>query len=99
MLITINVMIFIFVYLVGTKKVKDEASIETATSAEECLQVLVKENIFTHNDVIFMQFLCRETECTELDSKCQDYAKAHKALCFFEKPKGNFFYSPLMFAF
>lgn len=75
--------------IISTKKVKDEASIETATSAEDCMQVLVRENIFTHNDVIFMQFLCRETDCTELDTKCQEYAEKHNALCFYKQPEDD----------
>lgn len=56
----------------------------------DCLTILQDEKLFTQTDVIFMQFLCRETDCLELNDICIEYAEKQKALCFFEKQSGNF---------
>lgn len=69
---------------------KNRRSVLEATSAIDCLTILQDEQLFTQTDVIFMQFLCRETECLKLNDKCIEYAEKQKALCFFEKQSGNF---------
>lgn len=50
--------------------------------------ILQDENLFSQNDVIFMQFLLRQTGCLDLNKKCIKYARDEKALCFFEKQPG-----------
>lgn len=51
--------------------------------------ILHDEGLFTNTDVVFMQFLCKETKCLDLYEKCIEYAKSQGALCFFEKPSGK----------
>lgn len=60
-----------------------------AKSALDCLMILQTENLFTQSDVIFMQFLCKETECLDLYEKCVEYAEKQRALCYFEKKTGK----------
>lgn len=60
-----------------------------ATSALECIRILQDEELFTHTDVIVMQFLCSQTECLDLYAKCFEYAEQQKALCYYEKPPGK----------
>lgn len=69
---------------------KNRRSVLDAKSAMDCLTILQDEKLFTQTDVIFMQFLCRETDCLELNDICIEYAEKQKALCFFEKQSGNF---------
>lgn len=61
-----------------------------AKTTLECLRILQDENLFTQADVIFMQFLCRETECLDLFEKCIEYAEKQRALCYFEKKSGEY---------
>lgn len=63
--------------------------IKNATSAREYLRILKDKELFTPSDVIFMQFLLRETNCGLLNDKCIAYAKTQKALCFYEEPIRN----------
>lgn len=60
--------------------------IKNAKSAREYFSILKEKDLFTPSDVIFMQFLLRESNCGTLDEKCIKYAKTQKALCFFEEP-------------
>lgn len=69
---------------------KNRRSVLDAKSAMDCLTILQDEKLFTQTNVIFMQFLCRETDCLELNDICIEYAEKQKALCFFEKQSGNF---------
>lgn len=78
------------VYLLASNKVKNREAVEEAKSAMDCLMILQDEKLFTERDVIYMQFLCRETDCLELYAKCIEYADKQKALCFFEKLSGKF---------
>lgn len=78
-----------FIFL-ASNKVKNRISVLEAKSAMDCLTILQDEKLFTQTDVIFMQFLCRETDCLNLYAKCIEYAEKQKALCFFEKQSGNF---------
>lgn len=62
-----------------------------AKTAWDFLTILKDENLFTQNDVIFMQFLCKEIDCPDLYTKCLDYAANEEdpnTLCYFEKPAG-----------
>lgn len=77
-----------FIFL-ASNKVKNQKSVLKAKSAMDCLRILQDEHLFTQKDVIFMQFLCRETNCLKLYAKCIEYAEKQKALCFFEKPSGK----------
>lgn len=78
-----------FIFL-ASNKVKNRISVLEAKSAMDCLTILQDEKLFTQTDVIFMQFLCRETDCLNLYAKCIEYAEKQKVLCFFEKQSGNF---------
>lgn len=72
--------------LEGSGKVKNMTSLQSAKSALECFTILQREKLFGPNDVIFMQFLCSETNCKELYKKCIEYALSENALCYFESP-------------
>lgn len=65
--------------------------IKTATSAREYFRILKDKELFTPSDVIFMQFLLRESNCGLLNDKCIAYAKTQKALCFYEEPPSKYF--------
>lgn len=60
--------------------------IKNANSAREYFSILKEKELFTPSDVIFMQFLLRESKCGGLNEKCITYAKSQKALCFYEEP-------------
>lgn len=65
-------------------------SLEQAYTARACLRFLQKEKLFIPSDVIFMQYLMKKIDCQDLFVKCYGYAEAQKALCFYEKPPGNY---------
>lgn len=71
--------------IIDSGYVKNKSSIENADSTRKCLRVLKDENLFTPTDVIFVQFLCRESNCSAQYEKCLEYAQDKKALCFYEK--------------
>lgn len=73
-------MVFI---IVDSQKVKDMTLFAQTVSARDCLEILCDQKLFTPWDVIFIQFLLKNTECLELFQKCVAYAEAHRALCFF----------------
>lgn len=79
-------------YVVASGKVENVSALKSAKSASECFTILREENLFTQKDVIFMQFLCKETGCDDLYSRCVRYAFTNKALCFFETPPGTFMF-------
>lgn len=60
-----------------------------AISARDCFKVLTKESLFTPEDVIFVQYLLKTTNCEQLYKRCYEYAISKKALCFYEMPTGN----------
>lgn len=64
---------------------KDKLSIEKKETAREYFDILKENELFTPSDVIFMQFLLRESNCEELNEKCIAYARTQKALCFYEE--------------
>lgn len=72
----------------GSGMLKDTTPLQSAMSAMECFTILLDENLFGKNDVIFMQFLCNETNCKELYTKCIEYASNENVLCCFERPPG-----------
>lgn len=77
-------------FILGSKKVKTNVkSLNEAKSARDCFRILDSENLFSHSDVIFMQFLLRKTECKGLEIKCIEYANRHNALGFYEKQTGK----------
>lgn len=78
----------IFLCVVASEKVKNVSALMSASCASECFTILHEENLFSQKDVIFMQFLCKETGCEELYSQCIKFALTNKALCYFEKPPG-----------
>lgn len=75
--------------IVDSHKVKDMTLFGQTVSARDCLEILCDQKLFTPWDVIFMQFLLKNTECMDLFEKCVEYAEAHGALCFYEKVPGN----------
>lgn len=77
-------------YVVDTKQIENAKCLKEANNARECFSILHDENLFTRNDVILMQFLCKETQCDDLYEKCIKYAKKYKALCFIENPPGMY---------
>lgn len=66
------------------------ASLEHAKTARDCLRFLRKKRLFIPTDVIFIQYLLKNIDCGDLFDKCYRYAEAQKALCFYEKPPGNY---------
>lgn len=72
-------------------KVEDKESIMQAISARDCFKVLTKESLFTPEDVIFVQYLLKTTNCEQLYKRCYEYAISKKALCFYEMPTGKGF--------
>lgn len=78
-----------FSFVVASGKVRNMTNLQLANSALECFTILQDEMLFSPNDVVFMQFLCKEIGCEELNSRCIKYASSSKALCFFERPAGR----------
>lgn len=66
------------------------ASLEHAKTARDCLRFLRKKRLFIPTDVIFIQYLLKNIDCGDLFDKCYRYAEAQKALCYYEKPPGNY---------
>lgn len=80
-------------------KVADTISLKNAKCARDCLRILRDENLFSPEDVIFIQYLLKKTNCKELNTRCYEYAKAQKALCFYEMPSGNINYNYVLYFF
>lgn len=78
-----------FFFVVASGKVQNMTNLQLANSALECFTILQDEMLFSPNDVIFMQFLCKEMGCKKLYTRCIEYASNNKALCFFERPVGR----------
>lgn len=76
-------------FITASDKIKNRTSVLEAKTTLDCLRILQDENLFTPKDVIFMQFLCRETDCLDLFEKCIEYAEKQRALCYFEKKPGK----------
>lgn len=72
-------------------------SLKQANSPRDCFRILKDAKLFTSADVIFIQYLLKKMDCTELFEKCCEYAEAQKALCFYEKPPGTTFRTILRF--
>lgn len=79
----------IFFIIVDSQIGKDIKYFAQTVSARDCLEVLRDHKLFTPWDVIFMQYLLKNTECTALFEKCVAYAEDNWALCFYEKLPGN----------
>lgn len=80
------------IFVTASGKVTDVNSLKAADTVLKCFIVLQDENLFTQNNVIFMQFLFKEMHCEELYEKCIEFAQEQEALCFFLKPPGTFNY-------
>lgn len=76
-------------FFLDSGKVKDARSIKEANDARDCFRILKDENLFTNEDVIFTQYLLKTIGSHELYQKCAEYAKAQRALCFYETLTGN----------
>lgn len=77
-------------YIVESNKIKNLTSVTEAKSVLECIEIIHDEKLFTRTDVIFMQFLCQEADCSDLFKKCVEYAECkQRALCYFKKPTGK----------
>lgn len=81
-----------YFFVTASGKVTDINSLKAADTVLKCFIVLQDENLFSHNNVIFMQFLLKEMHCEELYEKCIQFAQEQEALCFFFKPPGIFNY-------
>lgn len=68
---------------------KSLRKLNQATCARDCFRVLRDEELFTYENVIFVQYLLKTTHCEELYTQCVEYAKTQKALCFYEAPTEN----------
>lgn len=75
--------------IVDSHKVKDMTLFAETVSARDCLEILCDQKLFTPRDVVFIQYLLKNTECMELFEKCVSYAEAHGARCFYQKLPGN----------
>lgn len=80
----------IWLSVLDSCRVDNMASLEHAKTARDCLRFLKKERLFIPTDVIFIQYLLKSIDCRDLFDKCYRYAEAQKALCFYEKPPGNY---------
>lgn len=76
-------------FITASGKIKNRTSVLEAETTLDFLRILQEENLFTQENVIFMQFLCRETGCFDLYEKCIEYAEKQRALCYFEKKPGK----------
>lgn len=83
-------MIFFYCMFLATGKIDDVKTLKAAKNPSQCFALLLDEHLFTQNDVVFVQFLCRETSCMELYAECKKYALEHNALCFYESISGIF---------
>lgn len=81
------------IFVLDIKKVKNVKRLNAANNAGECFSILQDENLFTPNDVILMQFLCKETQCDDLYMEFINYAITNKALCFTQNPPGMYCFS------
>lgn len=76
--------IFFFIDSCKEKDKELSPSFIKANSARDYFEFLEEEGLFTPSDVIFVQFLLRESGCGELYEKCIEYATTQKGLCFYE---------------
>lgn len=80
--------------ILDSNKVENDKSLRKlnqATCARDCFRVLRDEELFTYENVIFVQYLLKTTHCEELYTQCVEYAKTQKALCFYEAPTGTLY--------
>lgn len=77
------------VFILDSGKILDKTSIQQVNCARDCFRILSNENLFTPEDVIYVQSLLKTTDCETLYTRCYEYAKSQKALCFYEMPTGN----------
>lgn len=81
---------FLFVcFFTDAFQFNDRTSLIKAESVAECLGVLRDNELFKPSDVIFVQFLLKETGCLNLYKQCIKYAEEKNALCFYEKQPGK----------
>lgn len=77
--------------VVASEKLEKFASLKAAHTVLDVFNVLLEENIFSKNDVTFLQLLLKKTDCEELNKKCINYASTNR-VCFFESDPGNFLF-------
>eukprot|EP00105_Crassostrea_gigas_P031928 XP_011454771.2 PREDICTED: uncharacterized protein LOC105347399 [Crassostrea gigas] len=70
--------------LSDSSKTRKMESLLAANSVLECFAYLLEENLFSKADVSFIQFICKETNCEELQNKCVEYARRQE-IHFFEE--------------
>lgn len=76
----------------------ESSSIAKAKTARDFFQILKDSYFFTPQNVIVMQFLLRETQCTSLFEKCTNYAKENCAQYFEQREiKGTHAFSGVFF--
>lgn len=75
----------IFFFFIDSCKEKDKElspSFIKANSARDYFEFLEEEELFTPSDVIFVQFLLRESGFGELYERCIEYATTQKRIMF-----------------
>lgn len=78
----------------NSHKVDNKESLRTlyeTNSARDCFRILRDEELFTSENVIFVQYLLKTAYCEDLNAKCVEYARRQNALCFYEGPAENGF--------
>lgn len=72
-------------------KIGNITSLKKANSTKDVIWLIVENKLLNENDVFFMQFICKQTNCKEFYEKCAEYASTQEMLCFFESATGIFF--------
>lgn len=88
---------WVFFFFTDSLQLNDKTSLMEAESVAECLGVLKDNELFKPSDVIFIQFLLRETNCWDLYKQCIKYAEEQNALCFYERQSGKVYHLPFAF--
>lgn len=76
-------------FFLDSGKLRDTDSLNQVNYARECFRILRDENLFTPEDLIYIQYLLKTTDCEELYTRCYEYARKQSSLCFYEMPTGN----------
>lgn len=69
-------------------KIDNIETLKAADSPSVCFAILLDENRFSQDDVVLVQFLCKETSCSKLYAACINYALEHRKLCFYDNISG-----------
>lgn len=73
--------------------------INGAVSPRECVEFLKSKNYINPSNLVCLQFILEKIGCKDLFTKCFEYAKETKALCYHIIPQGNYFFIYLFILF